>query len=176
MEMTMFHKPLRNLALAGMLVLASATPALADDDDDDWGRGCSEGGMMRHMMGMDLDDMSRRVEGRLAFLKAELNITEAQTPAWDKLAGLIRSTAETHGTMMASHREEMRDGGFLEKPLPDRLTFMETMMSTRLEQIRSVKSAVDEFYAVLADDQRKEADKIALPIMGMGMGGGMMRQ
>jgi hypothetical protein len=39
---------------------------------------------------------------------------------------------------------------------------------------------VDELYAALNDDQRKEADKIALPMMGMGMGrgmgGGMMMQ
>ncbi len=50
------------------------------DDDDDEGRGWGIGTMMRHMMGMDMDDMSERIEGRLAFLKTELKITEAQTP------------------------------------------------------------------------------------------------
>jgi hypothetical protein len=163
----MTTKTFRTMALAGLMALASMTPALADDDDDRW----SMGWMMRHMMGMD--DMSERVEGRLAFLKTELKITEAQTPAWNKLADSIRTTAATHGAMMKSHMEEMRDGSFLEKPLPDRLTFMETMMSARIEQVRSVHAAVDELYATLSDDQKKEADKIALPMMGMGMGRGM---
>jgi gamma-glutamyl phosphate reductase len=172
----MTTKTFRTMALAGLMALASVTPALADDDEERWGMGW----MMRHMMGMDMVDMSERVEGRLAFLKTELKITEAQTTAWNKLADTIRTTAATHGAMMKSHMEEMRDGSFLEKPLPDRLTFMETMMSARLEQVRSVHAAVDELYAALNDDQRKEADKIALPMMGMGMGrgmgGGMMMQ
>ena len=133
-------------------------------------------------VGMDMDDMAERIEGRLAFLKTELKITEAQTPAWDKLATALRTTAETHGAMMKSHMQEMHDGGFFKKPLPDRMTFMETMMSARLEQVKSTHAAVDELYATLSGDQKKEADKIALPMMGMGMmggrgmGGGMMMQ
>lgn len=172
----MFHQLLRSLALAGMLALAGTLPAIADDDDDGWNPSWSMGRMMRHMMGMDMNDMSDRVENRLAFLRAELKITEAQSPAWDKLAGVIRSTAETHGGKMKSHMAEMRDGSFFKKPLPDRLTFMEAMISARLEQMKSVHVAVDELYAVLTGDQRTEADKIALPMMGMGMGGGMMMQ
>lgn len=31
------------------------------------------------------------------------------------------------------------------------------------------KAAFEELYGVLTDDQKKEADKIALPMMGMGM-------
>lgn len=177
----MLLKTVRTAALAGLVTFASYVPAMADDDDD-WGRGWGMGWMMHRMMGMDMDDMSERIEGRLAFLKTELKITEAQTPAWDKLATVMRNNAETHGAMMQSHMKEMQDGSFFKKPLPDRLTFMETMMSTRLEQLKTVHAAVDELYATLSDDQKKEADKIALPMMGMGMmggrgmGGGMMMQ
>lgn len=167
----MLYKAGRQIALATMLSLAAIAPAMADDDDD---RGWGMGMMMGRMMGMDMEDMSERIEGRLAFLKTELKITEAQTAAWAKLADTLRNTAETHGKMMQSHMKEMRDGSFLEKPLPERLTFMETMMTARLEQIRSVKAAFEELYGVLTDDQKKEADKIALPMMGMGMGRGMM--
>ena len=177
----MLLKTVRTAALASLMAFASFTPAIAGDDDDE-GRGWGIGTMMRHMMGMDMDDMAERIEGRLAFLKTELKITEAQTPAWDKLATALRTTAETHGAMMKSHMQEMHDGGFFKKPLPDRMTFMETMMSARLEQVKSTHAAVDELYATLSGDQKKEADKIALPMMGMGMmggrgmGGGMMMQ
>lgn len=167
----MISNRVRTIALASLMGLASFTPAIADDDDD-WGRGWGMGWMMHRMMGMDMEDMSERIEGRLAFLKTELKITDAQMAAWDKLADALRKTAETHGDMMKSHMQEMRDGSFFKKPLPDRLTFMETMMSARLEQVKSVHAAVDELYATLSDDQKKEADKIALPMMGMGMGMG----
>lgn len=168
----MTPKMFRTIALAGLIGAASFTPAIADDDDD-WGRGWGMGMMMGRMMGMDMDDMSERIEGRLAFLKTELKITDAQAPAWDKLAETLRNSAETHGKMMQSHMQDMHDGSFFKKPLPDRLTFMETMLSARLEQVRSVKTAFDALYGTLTDEQKKEADKIALPMMGMGMGRGM---
>lgn len=162
----MLDKPFRPIALAALLGLATAAPAFADDDGNG---GMGMGMMMGRMMGMDMEDMSKHIEGRLAFLKTELKITEAQTAAWAKLADTLRNTAETHGKMMQSHMQEMHDGSFLKKPLPDRLAFMETMMSARLEEIRSVKAAFEELYGTLADDQKKVADQIALPMMGMGM-------
>jgi hypothetical protein len=36
-----------------------------------------------------------------------------------------------------------------------------------------VKAAVDKLYAMLDDNQKKTADDIVLPSMGMGMGRGM---
>lgn len=162
----MLYRTFRPIALASALALAAVAPAFADDDDNG---GSGMGMMMGRMMGMDMEDMSKHIEGRLAFLKAELKITDAQAPAWNKLADTLRNTAETHGKMMQSHMKEMHDGSFLEKPLPERLTFMETMMTARLEQIRSVKAAFEELYGTLADDQKKVADQIALPMMGMGM-------
>ncbi|MEZ5926272.1 MAG: Spy/CpxP family protein refolding chaperone [Hyphomicrobiaceae bacterium] len=177
----MLNKSLRNVAFASLVALSSVSPAMAEEDDNDWRPSWGMGRMMQGMMGMDADDMSERIEGRLAFIKAELKITEAQTPAWNALADLLRNTAETRRAMMASHREEMRDGSFFKKPLPDRLTFMETMMSAHLEEVKSIKAAVNELYGTLSDDQKKEADSIVLPMMGMGMmgrgrgmGGGMM--
>jgi hypothetical protein len=56
-------------------------------------------GMMR-MMGQDgsggmpmMAAMTGRVEGRLAFLKTELKITDAQLPLWNKVADAIRANA-----------------------------------------------------------------------------------
>lgn len=53
------------------------------------------------MMGM----MSPHVEGRLAFLKTELKITDKQTAAWDRYADAYRTAAQSmhamHGSMMS---------------------------------------------------------------------------
>ena len=58
-------------------------------------------GMMRMMMGRDgiamMGAMARHVEGRLAFLKTELKITDAQLPLWNAVADAMRANAKTMG-------------------------------------------------------------------------------
>ena len=127
------------------------------------------------MMGYGPDAMLDRIDGRLAYMKTELKITDAQTAAWDELAKVIHDTAETHNALMTEMKKDVRSGDFFEMPLPERLTVQQTHMEARLEQIKSVKAAVDKLYALLDDDQKKTADDIVLPSMGMGMGRGMMR-
>jgi hypothetical protein len=68
-------------------------------------------GMMRMMMGRDgmsmMGAMARHVEGRLAFLKTELKITDAQLPLWNAVADAIRANAKSMGDMAggrAAHR------------------------------------------------------------------------
>ena len=126
-------------------------------------------------MGYGPDAMLDRIDGRLAYMKTELKITDAQTAAWDELAKVIHDTAETHNALMTEMKKDVRSGDFFEIPLPERLTVQQTHMEARLEQIKSVKAAVDKLYALLDDDQKKTADDIVLPSMGMGMGRGMMR-
>ena len=127
------------------------------------------------MMGYGPDAMLDRIDGRLAYMKTELKITDAQTAARDELAKVIHDTAETHNALMREMKKDVRSGDFFEIPLPERLTVQQTHMEARLEQIKSVKAAVDKLYALLDDDQKKTADDIVLPSMGMGMGRGMMR-
>src|SRR5215471_1719663 len=59
--------------------------------------------MMRMMMGRDgmamMGAMGRHVEGRLAFLKTELKITDAQLPLWSAVADAMRANAKTMGDM-----------------------------------------------------------------------------
>src|SRR6516164_758614 len=52
------------------------------------------GGML--MMGQDgMSMMADHVEGRLAFLKTELKITDAQLPLWNAVADAIRANAKS---------------------------------------------------------------------------------
>ena len=173
------------LAVAGVLAVVSVGAVMAHDRSGGWWGNWGFGHMMHGrgggghmMMGQGGGNwMFERVDGRLAFMKTELKITEKQSTAWDKLAETIRTTSEAHRDMMRSRMEERRSGDFFKKPLPERLAYQQTHLEARLEQVKSVSEAVDQLYAVLDTSQKKAADEIVLPMMGMGggmMGGGMM--
>lgn len=172
----------RMMIAAGMLAVALSAPAMAEGDNDSWwsrwgmGRGMMDGwGWGGPMMGYGPDAMLDRIDGRLAYMKTELKITPAQEQAWNDLATAIRDTSETHNKMMREMMKEMHDGSFFAKPLPERLQVQESHMAARLEQIKNVKGAVDKLYGQLDDTQKKAADDIVLPVMGMGMGRSMGR-
>src|SRR6516165_4798962 len=71
-------------------------------------------GMMRMMMGRDgmgmMGAMARHVEGRLAFLKTELKITDAQLPLWNALADAMRANAKSMGDMAGGMMGGLADG------------------------------------------------------------------
>ncbi|NRG18145.1 Spy/CpxP family protein refolding chaperone [Rhizobiales bacterium] len=171
-------RPLIAVSLALAVAVAAPLGAQAQNRDGGWGPGQGYGrhmmggwGMGGPMMGYGADAYLDRIDGRLAFLKAELKITEEQSKAWDELSTAVRDTAETHNAMMRSMMEDIRDGKIDEMTLPDFLTLRLTHMEARLEQIKAIKGAVDNLYSVLHEDQKQIADEIVLPAVGMG---GMM--
>ena len=121
--------------------------------------------MMRMMMGHGgMSMMAKHIEGRLAFLKTELKITDAQLPLWNAFAQVMRDDAST---MHAMPHPIMRMNNAA--TLPDKLTAQETRLAARLETLRKLKAAVDPLYAALTADQKKTADEIMLGPMGMMM-------
>lgn len=58
-----------------------------------------------------------RVEGRLAFLKTELRISDAQLPAWNAFAEAVR----TNATTQHAERQFMHGRVGADVPLPDRV-------------------------------------------------------
>ena len=157
-------KTLTATAVAGTLTLLLAGPALAQGGPGymmgERGWGMWSGGRWDR----GPDGMLDRVEGRLAFIKTELKITEAQAPAWTQLAETIRTAAKRHNERMkaAISREEGA------KTLPERLEVQEQLVSARLDEIKQIKGSLASLYAVLSDAQKKEADDIVLPMAGMG--------
>ena len=117
-----------------------------------------EGGMCSMPMG-SMPMMSGRTEGRIAFLKAELKITDAQLPLWNVVADAIRANAKTGTSTM----ESMAMGA----KLPERLAAREKTISGQLEAVRKFKSAVDPLYAALSEEQKKAADELLMSPMGM---------
>ena len=123
-------------------------------------------GMMRMMMGQDgMGMMAGHVEGRLAFLKTELKITDAQLPLWNAVADAFRANAKSMGEMMSGGMM----GSSQTATLPEKLALHEKMMTAHLEGLRRLKTAVDPLYAALSPEQKKTADELVMGPMGMGM-------
>jgi hypothetical protein len=84
-------------------------------------------GMMRQsgagMGGMATID---HVEGRIAFLRTELKITDAQTGAWNPSADVLRTNAKNLGEVRASMMPQMMpQAGAASQTLVDRLALQE---------------------------------------------------
>lgn len=185
-------KILVNVIPVVAMLAASSSAGLADDKSDDrggwwprWGMGqmmmdgprFGGGPMMGQgpMWGYGQEGMLDRIDGRLAFIRTELALRDDQAAEWEKFAEVVRSNAENHNGLMRAMMEEMADGDYFDKPLPERLAEQESRMEARLEQVKEMRAAVEAFYGVLDDKQKKAADEIMMPAMGMGMGGmGMM--
>jgi hypothetical protein len=65
-------------------------------------------GMMGMMMAMM--EMSGHIEGRIAFLKTELKITETQMPQWNAFVEALRGNA---GRMSGACKHDANDAGRL---------------------------------------------------------------
>jgi hypothetical protein len=126
-----------------------------------------EGGGSDGMMGGGrmMCHMSEHVDGRLAFLKAELKITEAQAPQWSAFADAFRADAQKMGQMCATMKEH--GASMMTADFPDRLAMMEQHVTMHLESLRALKAAAQPLFAVLTDEQKKTANKILHGPMGM---------
>ncbi len=100
-----------------------------------------------------------RIEGRVAFLKAELEITQAQEPLWDAFAQVLRANAramiDMRGAMMPA--EDATPGGLLA-----RIDAHEQMLAARLESLRRLKAAIKPLYAAFDDAQKRTADDLIM--------------
>jgi len=108
--------------------------------------------------------MASHIEGRLAYIKAELKITEAQGSLWNAYATAARDNANrmaTHCTTMMSER------GASTVSLPDRLDQHEQFMAAQLDVVRAMNKTLKPLYESLNDGQKKAADQLFWGPMGM---------
>jgi hypothetical protein len=129
-------------------------------------------GMMR-MMGMTGPGMGGmatidRVEGRIAFLRTELKITDAQSTAWNAFAEALRVNARMLGELRGSMMSRPNASPQQAPTLADLLEAQERWLLARLEGTRAIKGAFTSLYGALSDDQKKTARELLAPHMGMG--------
>jgi hypothetical protein len=128
----------------------------------DWGngrRGMMGGGCPMIAFGDD-GETTTFIDGRLAFLKAELKITDAQKAAWDGYAKALQDNLET----MKSMHQLMRTAFDAETPV-ERLDSRIAAMETRLNALKDMQPALSTLYDALDASQRESADEM-LTVMG----------
>jgi hypothetical protein len=123
-----------------------------------WGM---QGMMNPAMMGMMMGGPA--VQGRLAYVKAELGITDAQTAAWDGYASAVNARVTSMQGMHAQMMQAMQTGSAMAR-MDAHIKAMESMV----ESLKALKPATEALYAVLTDEQKKQADQL------LGGGCGMM--
>lgn len=133
--------------------------------------GYAAGGMMG-MMGMmnmmggcpmmtgSTGSIATFADGRIAFLKAELAITDSQKSVWDAYAEAIKRNMQGMQGM-AQIMTKMFDA----KSPVERLDSQISAMDGRVIALKEIKPALDKLYSALTPDQKKKADEL---LTGMG--------
>ncbi len=109
-------------------------------------------------MGMPFE----HIEGRIAYLKAELKITDAQTAPWTAFADTLRADA----TAMRAMHDGMMKGG-MPTTTPDRMAAQHKMMTARIAMMERSEASTKALYTSLSEDQRKAFDQMMSGPMGM---------
>src|SRR5262245_16666894 len=108
------------------------------------------------MVGMPMSDMGAHLEGRIAFLRAELAITDTQTPQWEAFAQALRdSAAKLKQLQPAVSQSASGPTGFV-----DRVERQEQWLTARLEGLKAIKTAFLPLESVLSEDQKKVAETL----------------
>jgi len=118
----------------------------------------SMGGMM-HMLGLAEMRAGMKIEfseGRIAFLRAELKITDAQAKAWDAFAAAIRDNAAKLNDAYATADRD----AFAKLNPAERLAWTEKALTARLDAVKRAKAAFEPLYAALGDEQKKTFDRL----------------
>lgn len=103
----------------------------------------------------------------LTKLRADIEITPAQTAAWDAYAKVVQDTA----TQMRASRQGMNRHAFLEMSTADRLTLLTKRRDEREQAHGTVKAAAEALLPVLTDTQKVRA---LMTLPGLASPGRMM--
>lgn len=93
------------------------------------------------------------VDGQLAYVKAELGITDAQAQAWDGYVKAVKDRATTMQGMHASMMQAMQGGTAL-----DRMETHIQAMQAMLDSMKAIVPVTETLYKSLTDEQKKKAD------------------
>ena len=118
-------------------------------------------GMMgRGMMGQgaptgNQEQMGALADSRLAHLKTELKITDAQADVWKVYVDAIKARATVMQGLRTTMMDAMDKGGAVDR-MDVRIKSMEAMV----ESMKAVKPATEKLYAALTAEQKKAADQL----------------
>jgi hypothetical protein len=126
--------------------------------------------MMQRRMAAATMQPFRRIEGQLAFFRAELRIIDGQVPQWNAFADAVRAQSDKLRQAM----QQAMGGTTSPGTAPQQMERRIALLSAHLEAMRAVSAAATPFYAALSEEQRRTADELmAEHLRGMRMGMGM---
>ena len=99
---------------------------------------------------------ARHIDGRIAYLKAELKITPQQEPQFDRVAQAMRDNATARDQAM----QKLRGDQGQPKNAVERLELRQQFAAERAQQSQRFLDAFKPLYASLSDDQKKAADEM----------------
>jgi len=123
------------------------------------GMGCDGMGMMSGDMKMD---PVARAEKHLGELKAKLNLTADQQPAWQAFSDQVNDQAKNMAEMRGKMKDRMQA---MPKTAPDQMAKMADMMKDRAQNMEKMAGAVKTFYDTLTPDQQTAFDKVHMSHM-----------
>jgi hypothetical protein len=138
--------------------------------------------MMADMMAKMMADhtnmmMLKHTEGYLASLRAELQITDAQSGPWTAYADTVRAIAKKTRAVMpmppmagmppAAGAPATPEMPAMPKNWPDKLAANENALTGQLDALKAIRPSVVALYSVLTPEQKKIADELGAGAKGM---------
>jgi len=164
-------KTILSTLVSAALVAAAATPVLAQTGGPGGQGPALSGAEGRHFAQRQHEGQrahrlpSERAEARLARLKSELKITDAQQAQWDAFATTLRK----HASEADQRVQKLRADGAARRDKGTRPTAIERMergqqrMAAASSRMTETLAVAKPLYAALSPEQQKVADQLLTP-------------
>ena len=119
-----------------------------------------------YFVGYSQSDLDARVEGRLAYAKALLGITDSEAAAWKAYGDVSRANVRSLEAAQRAMIDAERTGSVI-----DRMHAQTAMMQAQLDARKALLPATEALYKALTPEQQERADVILL-LLGTTSGAG----
>lgn len=154
--MMRLRRPFLAAALFTSVAVVGLMPALAQTTPAPANSSAAQSEAHHHAMQRMLP--GQLVDGRIAFLKAELKITPAQETQWQQVAGAMHENANSLDQAIKTARQ---DRGSMDAV--QRLALREQFAKVRAENDARLLAAFKPLYASLSPEQQQVANQLVAP-------------
>jgi hypothetical protein len=119
-----------------------------------------------YFVGYSQSDLDARVEGRLAYAKTLLGITDSEAAAWKAYGDVSRANVRSLEAAQRAMIDAERTGSVI-----DRMHAQTAMMQAQLDARKALLPATEALYKALTPEQQERADVILL-LLGTTSGAG----
>jgi len=114
-----------------------------------------------YYVGYSQSDLEARVEGRLAYAKTLLGITDSEAAAWKAYEDVSRANVQR----LRAARQAMMTAEQLGSPI-DRMQAQTNMLQAQLAARKALQPVTEALYKALTPEQRERADAVFLLLSG----------